>query len=464
LGTQLGDCTLIGEAPGIEAPNYGYQFKDNKNGEYVAVLWNGESEKLGTFTTTADKVELVDLFGKSRKILLGKNKQFSLAYGASAVFIRSGAPVSLVSTKDMKKKTGTSSEDAEVSLKMKKLNIIIRDNVDTTNVAIDLANDTGETINGSVTVRTINDKILGSKDISIAALSDSTDDIKIDLSFPENTALVSYKLYFNYIVDGASFSEEKLFTVRRLTAVPNGVTTVKTHFQNYENDIYILANDKIEASFDPAHGGRILELIDKKTLTNQVRIDYDLVPSLPSIVYNYAIWFQLDGKMKNSPFKISSTENGELKLSAENIKGKFNADMLWSVNKDDSTLSLKVIVKNKTSNQEKFKFYMHPEYNLAGQAKSGVDIFLFPTDSGVFKLPFWVDLGERKIPQLTEDWWAVFDNESDLELKQRFSEGWSTPRVWFGAGCYNVEMTKIFELAPNAESKALISWSLDKIK
>lgn len=462
LGKQLGDCTLVGEIPGIKAPSYGYQFKSTTSPDYVAVVWNGEEERLGTFSTTSGTLEIADLFGKMRSVVLGDETQFSLTYGASPVFIRSQNPVKLLSSEKQIKTA--SSSDANLSLNLIRSNIFVRENVQSTQVEFAITNGTEQAISGSVTVKTLNDVLLGKSEIAVEAQSDYTGSVLIELAFPADTALVRYKLHFNYISSGSTFSEEKVFTLRQLTGVPNGVTTSRTHFQDYANDIYVLANDKIEVSFDPKQGGRVLELIDRKTLTNQIRIDYDLIPTLASIAYDYAIWFKFNGEMKNAPWEIASTKDGTLKLQANNIDGKVAACMDWSINPGESKLTLNVQVSNLTDVNTEAKFYMHPEYHVSGQGKSGNDIFLLPTDKGVFKLPFWIDLGERQTPELTENWWAVFDSTSNLELKQEYSAGWNPPRIWFGGGWYNVEMSRDFTLAPKENAQTSISWSLGQHK
>lgn len=464
LGTLLKNCTLTGTIPGAEAPSYGYQFEDKKAGAQVAVIWNGADEQLGTFSTSASRVEIIDLMGSSRHILLDSSKRFSLPFGASPVFIRSDAPVTLQSAKVLEKKALAASTESTISFNLSAPNAIVSDDSKTSTLHFSLVNNSDQAVNGSLTIRSLEDAVLGSKAISVPALSNLSGDVEFDLPFPADTALVNYRVYLNYMCSGASFSEEKQITVRKLTAVPAGVVTRKVRFQGHKNDIYVIANSKIEISFDPTQGGRVLEFIDRKTLTNQVRIDYDLVPSLTSIAYDYAIWFTFNGKLKNSPWEIASAENGTLTLQVKGLDGKFDTSMDWAIKPDDSALNLNVQIKNTSDAATKMKFYMHPEYHLSGKGESGVDIFLFPTEGGIFQVPFWIDLNERQTPVLSENWWGVFDNVSQLEMKQTYSDGWNAPRLWFGGGWYNVEMSREFELAPNEEVKASIVWTLSTHK
>ena len=465
LGKQLGDCDLSGPLTGASVPTYGYQFKSAQNGDYVAVIWNGEQEQVGTFSTTSAEVQVVDMFGNTRRIILDADKRFSLPYGASPIFIRSDSPTTLLASEASSRAPRSADDESKITFTLAQQNLVVREDVKQTNLGISVVNGTDQAMSGSLTVRNAGGDILGTQEIQVAAHAEFVGALAFNLNIPADTALVGCKVFLNYKSGGASFSDEGAITVRRLTAIPvEGVATVKVKFQGYTNDVYVIANDKIEMSFDPQQGGRVLEFLDRKTLTNQIRMDYDQIPRLTSIAHSYGIWFQINKKLRDTPWAVVSAEAGKLVLQAEGTEATPRTTLSWSVVQGTPRVRLDIAVKNKTSRQAEVKFHMHPEYNLAGRGESGNDILLFPTEKGVFKIPFWIDLGERVAPTPTENWWAVVDTAAKMEMRQDRSAGWETPRLWFGGGFYNVEISRLFSLPPNGEETAWLSWALEQTK
>jgi hypothetical protein len=134
--------------------------------------------------------------------------------------------------------------------------------------------------------------------------------------------------------------------------------------------------------------------------------------------------------------------------------------LLWTADETRPQITLELVAANPSREPAALRFRMHPEYHLGGRAESGVDTLLFPTESGVFKLPFWIDLGERPAPVLSENWWAVDDAAAGMTMRQDSSEGWDPPRIWFGGGFYSVEMVGTLSVPPGETSTAWLRWTL----
>lgn len=460
LGRVLGDCDLEGAVEGLGPPDYGYRFTSIKDDTRVLVVWNAETERLGTFSTQAGRIEIIDLFGRSRSLMIDGDGRFAVSFGRSPVFIRSEHPVTLIAVEAAHRSGDTDRPDGTPTFTLDANTRILEVGADATTIGVSIANDTAERITGAITIKTRDGTLLKTRNFEADAHTESMTAIETPVVFPEGTVLVQYTVTAQYTLSGASHANAQTIMLRRLTPLADGRPVTQTaRFEHYDSDLHIVANEHIEISIDPRQGGRVLEFIDRRTRTHQVRIDYALVPSLTSIAHSYCIWFEINRKWKNSPWTVVETEPGSLLLNAPEDAP---VSLRWRADALRPTLTLELIARNPSREPVNVRFYMHPEYHLGGRAESGVDILQFPTADGVFKLPFWIDLGERPAPALSEDWWAVVDADAGMEMRQEFSEGWEPPRLWFGGGFYNVEKTRVLSVPPGETATAWLNWTLGK--
>lgn len=454
LGRQLGRCVLEGSVEELHEPDYGYRFKEQGNGTHVVVVWNAKADRLGTFSTEAGAVEIVELLGATRSLTLGDTGKFSIPFGRSPVFLRSARPVKLLSV-EAPQATAAGPEGG-VAFTLASNTVILDAGAESTKIGVSVDNGTSRSVAGTLAVGTADGRVLGSRDFEVGARSKEVVDVEARMEFPAGTAQVQRNVSIRYTDRGVSYSEDKSVNVRRLTAVTDGPATVKTRFEHHASELFVLANEHVEVGIDPRQGGRVLDLIDRKTRTNVVRIDYGQAPAPKGLAHSFGIWFGANPKWKDSPWTVVASDPGSLKLQAPGEPPVF---LLWSVDKTLPRVSLEILASNPSKAKIDVPFHLHPEYHLGGRAESGNDILLFPTAQGVFKLPFWIDLGERPAPLLTENWWAVVDTASGREMRQEHSDGWEPPRISFGSGCYDVEMSRALSVPPGGEASAWLHWT-----
>ena len=457
LNRQLGDCILEKELEGCQKPSFGYLFKSKIHGDYVAAIWDGSGEDVGSFTTEAKQVTVTDIFGKSRGIVVEKGAPFTLPYGASPVYIRSETPIRMLSSKRMDSKGIDADEALMTSLPSP--SIIVPAEAKTAEMELKLKNGFRKAIDCKVIVKGPDGTALGMKSIRIEALSEMKEKVEFKIDAKEDVALLPVEAFITYKTEISSYADKLSLNVRRLTGTSGGPVCKTRSFAGSPTPLYVLANNAVELSFDPSQGGRMIDFIDRKSLTNQIHMDYDKIASLKSFAFEY-FWFDIEG-LKNDLWE-SGSEDGKLRLHALNEKAGLDVTMLWSLDGDSPNVRLEAKVTNKSGKQAKGKFHMHPEYNLSGMGRSFNDILLFPTKDGVFKMPFWTCLGERKTPELTEPWWAILDSADGLEMRQTWSAEWSAPRIWFGNDCYNLEMNADFDLQPEMTWKVWLTWKLSQ--
>ena len=79
-------------------------------------------------------------------------------------------------------------------------------------------------------------------------------------------------------------------------------------------------------------------------------------------------------------------------------------------------------------------------------------------------MPFWTGLGEKPTGAFTSGWWRVEDTAARYSLTQRFSlNEFRTPRIWFGIGCYNLEMQSPegLTLNPGESWNGTLEWQFE---
>jgi hypothetical protein len=458
LGRELGESVLEGIVPGINLPHYGYQFKNAAANEYTAVIWDGSGNYSGKFQTSPGKLTITSLLGKQRKLKTNSKGEFKLLFGPSVVYIKSTSPIKLISSVKLSKKTKASG-----SIIITPVGKIITVDADLADKKIicTLENQTRSTAVVNVNLDTLPGQNMASQKVKLAP--GNTRIVKFDI--PQSSrVLEKYNISINYSDRYSTYSKSAGVYVRRLQP-NNGKVNIKTaKMYGYNQDVWIISNDKLEVSIDPMRGGRILEIIDKITGANQVNIDYDRLGGLHNVAFYYCIWDQVKSKRgfgisRNTKYRVKKIANG-VQLSANSAKG-ISIIKDYSLN-NNSTLKLDVKVTNNAGIELPVSYYMHPEYTVGGSGDNQTDILQLPIAGEIIKFPFWSGLGERRIAPLA-GWWAVFDSKSRVELKQQFSlQKFRQPRLWFGIGCYNFEMesTKGMELKNGESWNGTLNWQL----
>ena len=462
LGRILGDCTLEAPLENTKIPVLGYRFKNQKTAKFVTVLWDGSGMQSGTFSSNESELEVADIFGKTRKLIPGSGGRFNLSFGQSPVYIISSEPVKLETTKRIEN-TSSVSDEEKIKFNSEKTDYIVAADANSLDLNLKLVNPFKNDIKVKLVAKDASGKDCGTEELRLLKSSDTVHKFKVMLSGSDDSFYSKYSLLLVYSTDFSSYAEEIPVYVRKLVKLEGGVSCVTRKVDKKTGQVYILANRFIEASFDPAQGGRLMELIDRKSMTNQIHLDYEKVPVLKSFAFEYAVWFSTDG-LRNAQWKVSGFSNGNLKLTSPISKNGLAYEMNWKLDADLPVLKLNIKAQNKSQKDVESVFNIHPEYNVSGCGESTRDIMEFPLEKEVFKLPFWAGLGEKKVPGDSKTWWRIYDTQTKLELRQDYPEGWETPRIWFDRVSYNVEMNAKFKLKPEEVWETNLTWTLGEYK
>lgn len=460
LGEQLGPCGLLGPLDGCPAPSRGYLFKSPAPETHVAVVWNPDGESAGKFCTDAGEVTIVELLGDSRQLIVEPGKSFTLPYGPSPLYIRSPKPIRMESTTRLAN-AAASTRTGQLDFALGADSLIAGEGAENGELELVLGNGWAEAVSCTVTIKDGEGRTVGTRAMALPGHGQWREKMSFALGMAADLALARYTVFLSYQTSFSSYSAVRQVHVRRLTPVTAGPTCTTRRFQGLDRPLYVLANNALEATFDPVQGGRLLELIERSSRTNQIRLDYDKLPVLTSFDHAYAVWFRVNGNLRNSAWTVESRK-AQLQLAASEPKSGAKVALLWTLDEERPRLRLDVRLANPGAAAIKGTFYMHPEYHVAGGAEATSDELSFPTAAGELTLPFWPDLGERKLPPLTEAWWRARDTRSGMVLRQTFSDAWLTPKIWFGGDAYNVEMTHEYELLPQQEWQGWLTWELSR--
>lgn len=455
---QLGHCQMVGPMSGVDEPSFGYVYRGGEDENRISVIWDGTGDRKGVFQTTAATVTIVDLFGKATEIMPSKDGRFSVVYGRSPVYLKADQDIQFVSSSRAKP---AAEEGGEVEVVLKNNQLIAA--ADATHCLIEVNVDNpGREATLDFVAMTEHGKRVGQ--ITHAAnTGKSTASIPVSLDF-KAPLLAKYTLrVVKHQPDGmGSTLTAYPFYVRQLRAISQAAMTTELPLHGVEEPVFVISNDKLEVIIDARRGGRVLEIIDRASLTNQIHIDYEVLPNLTEIPYAYGIWDSFNGKLKNEPFRVVESASGSLVLAAQ--AGDFEVTQAWTLH--DETLELSLEAHNTSDAAKKFHYKSHPEYTVGGVAESVVDVFYYPTTSGIEKLPYWSGLGEKKMSSLPDNWWAVVDTDSHVAMKQWIiGEDWETPRLWFGQGHYNVELhtVKGFEVPAGQSWRGALRWKVSHV-
>eukprot|EP00831_Metopus_contortus_P082356 TRINITY_DN8882_c0_g1_i1.p1 TRINITY_DN8882_c0_g1~~TRINITY_DN8882_c0_g1_i1.p1 ORF type:complete len:1162 (+),score=193.77 TRINITY_DN8882_c0_g1_i1:856-4341(+) len=464
LGEQLGKTTEFVPMTGVEQPHFGYVFKFKSEKNPVSVIWDGSGSFCGTFSTTPGKIELVSMYGNKRELYTDADGKFRLIFDGSPVYIHAKSPVKLLASEKVNP-VAQAENEIELSLNKNVYHVLSGENKSI--IDLKVKNLTPENHKVKVRLEDSSKKVLGEKLIGINSSAEVTHAFSVPAPI---TALEEYTISISYQSKHASFYKDKKCFVRKLQP-NNGRTNVSLiNMHGWDKDIACISNDFLEVTVDPFRGGRILEMLDKTTGVNHINLPYEKLGDLASIAFYYCIWDQV---RSDKEFGVSRNAVYELKKIPNGIKMKINEPGKLAVEKTiiltpkASIVTLTVEVTNNSTRELPVSYYLHPEYTVGGGATSNVDVIILPIAGQKMKIPFWNGLGDRKTGKLDAGWWAVIDTDFGIELKQEFSpDKFRDPRLWFGIGCYNLEMeTPVdLKLKPGESWKGILTWKYRKIK
>lgn len=450
----LGACELV-PAAAPTPPVFHYRYCNPRSGENVSILWDGTGTKKARFRTAAQEVRRTELLGGRSTILPEADGTFAVLIGPSAMYLSAAKELEFLGAEPYADEAaGAGAFAAEPEARQ----VVITAPATAATFRIRADNRTGQEVSLRLVATGNNGARVLDQTRTVAAGVGQV----LDCSLPierEGPALQALRLQIIRNHDGSNAAEEFPLFVRILPEATDAPATVQQTFAGLEAPVYCLSNRQLAVSIDPARGGRVLEILERKTGTNQLRMDYALLPQLPRIPLAYGIWTDLNGKLRNDPQTVVAAKDGLLEVSAE-AEG-LRLIQRWALS--DRTLSLAVRIINTGDAEKKLHYQLHPEYTVGGTGDSVTDVLYLPKGGRLEALPFWSGLGEKAGGTRAQDGWAVLDTRSKTALRQTISgDNWAQPRVWFGQGHYNIELDTAAELrlSGGKEWQAELTWTL----
>lgn len=453
LMKTLGDGIYQGPVPGVELPAFAYSYSHRDSELNTVVLWDGTQNRIAKFKTTDAEVTLTKLKGERLTLIPNKQGIVAVPYGPSPIYLSSSSELTFVSSEAAK----TSSSDDVWAVRPALEKVIVDQGQQQLSLPLNLEGSIQDKEDIRVIVSDPNSRVILDQEMTIKP-GDET--LRINLSLDSlQDPLQKLKLQVVQQNNGLSVSKEYFFYLRRLQDIKSKSQPQLVRFPDVEQPVYMLSNEYITATIDAARGGRVLEIIDNQSLTNQVNIDYAVLPNLPSIPFAYGIWTKINGKLKNAPLEVLKANAEELTLQGK--IGNLVMTQSWRLNK--SALELHIDVANQGTATEPLTIEVHPEYNVGGLGESVTDVLYFPAGQRVERIPFWSGLGQKDVVTLTDNWWAALDTTMGLSLEQQIvAKDWSAPRLWFSQGCYNIELKTAtgLQIEGNQNWATRLSWIL----
>ncbi len=449
LMQTLDDAVYDAPVEGLEMPSLGYTFQHRDSDTETVVIWDGTADKIASFKTAAPEVLMTTLLGERYTLVPDKQGIVTAPYGSSAVYLSANKALEYLGSEIAQADQARS----EWSVRPSRDKWIV--NQEQTSLNLPLQVD-GK-VEGEETIRVIisepNAGVLMDDSLTITS-SETTPEISLKID-QLKAPLQKLRVQFVQKINGLSTSKEYFFYLRRLQDAGGAV-----QFPGLEAPVHVLSNEHMSVSIDTARGARVLEMIDHRSLTNQLHMDYEIMPNLPSIPFAYGIWSMVNGKLKNAPMQVDEASAEKLVLHA--MAGDLKVIQTWTL--QQSALVQRIHVSNQGSSSSKLKLDIHPEYTIGGHGESVTDVLYFPLAQSIERLPFWSGLGDHKTGDLSANWWAALDTVSGLSLEQALeAKDWAQPRVWFGQGSYNVELKSRPGLKIEAGEtwETQLSWTLN---
>ena len=282
---------------------------------------------------------------------------------------------------------------------------------------------------------------------------------------PTERILDRYCLRLSYEGEYASHSAEEVIYVRTYRKNNGKINVAGKRMDGYDKEVVVLSDNKMEVTVDPVRGGRILEILDKTTGGNQVNIDYNHLAGLDRVNFYYTLWDQVRAPGKyaihqSTPCQAELLPDG-VRITALSPAGMKLVKQLSLDGK--GSLKLDVTITNGGKDPVSCSWYLHPEYTVGGSGEHGIDIIYLPIEGKTLSMNFWNGLGNKPVQPLSDGWWKVDDSAKKVRLEQKFDlKKFRTPRLWFGLGCYNLEMesSKGLILKPGESWNGTLTWTL----
>lgn len=464
LGEQLGSSRLHSRMKGTdERLVYGYNYQDAKTGAFTAVIWDGRGDRSGLFRTTRPgKVEVTQLYGERSAIQTRPDGTFRTLYGPSVIYIKAPGPVELLSSVNVE--TKDEKENGIRVVPEKKL-FEIRSGEKNATVRFSLQNSSEEEYRVLCVLENGTGEKIQEKQLVLPAGKTET------VSFsppPTERILDRYRFRVSYEGRYASHSAEEIIYVRTHGRNNGKINVATKRMDGYGKEVVVLSDDRLEVSVDPARGGRILEILDKTAGGNQVHIDYDHLAGLDRVNFYYTLWDRVRAPEKyaippNTPFEAELLPDG-VRMTAVSPAGMKLVKQLTLDGR--GSLKLDVTMTNGGKEPVACSWYFHPEYTVGGSGDHGTDVLHFPVGGKVLTMNFWNGLGNKPIQAFSDGWWQVDDTIRKVRLKQTFDlKKFRTPRLWFGLGCYNLEMESPgnLTLKPGESWHGTLTWTLSHL-
>lgn len=465
LGRVLGNSRLKGPVKGCDNKLlFGYEYQDRDTNAFNSVIWDGRGRFSGTFKTEPGKVIVTALKGEQSEIYTRPDGTFRLIYGTAPVYITSDAPVELLNSTAIE-----GEEKAAERIEFAPANriVVLPAGATEGTAEFTLNNPTRETFEVTAVLETSDGRKLAEKHVSCAP--NSVEKLSFPVKPAENLILDKFKLTIGYEGKYASFSDECEFYVRKLQPSDGKIHVTTARMFSYNQDVYVLSDDFLEVTVDPKRGGRILEMYDKVRRANQVNISYDQLAGIEQVNFYYCIY---DMVRAPAPCGISKSEPYQLEVIPNGVRmwaggdGRMMLEKILTIDGAGS-MDLHLTMTNKTDKALECSYYMHPEYTVGGTGDHETDVFKLPIADRVLTMPFWTGLGDKPTGDYTENWWVVEDTVNNVQLRQEFQlDKFRTPRIWFGLGCYNLEMESVkgLKLEPGANWQGDLKWTLSELK
>jgi len=464
LGRELGEATELTPIEGMKIPHFGYTATMRKNPETVSVIWDGSGSYSGVFTTTSGKVKVVTMAGEVRQMHTDTEGKFRLIFDGSPLYIHTAGPMRMLSSRKVEK---TEKRAEGIELRLAREVFTMRTENKQVNIGFTLLN--GSRGKQGVDIRLDDSE---GKNIAVKHMEvNGGEEISGSFSLPApEQILEKYRISISYSNQVSSFADEKSFYVRRLQPNNDKVNVLTGRMTGWGKPVICLSNNSLEVTIDPSRGGRVLEILNKSTGANQVNLPYEKLGGLSSISYAYCIWDEVKSERgfaisSKAVYRTEEIANGVVLRGGE--AGKLDITKTYTLDPVQAELKLKVKIVNNSNRELPVTYYLHPEYTVGGAAESNNDIIMLPIAGQTLKLPFWNGLGEKRTDKLDKGWWAIADEAGGLELRQEFEiNQFKNPRLWFGIGCYNLEMESIegLKLKPGESWQGMLSWQLKQRK
>ena len=452
LCDKIGNMSYKQEVKGTGTPVFGYTFANED--ETASVIWNAQKPQKATFKTNSDTVTITDMLGNNTKTIKVIDGKFTSEISPSLIIIKHKEPIEIIEFAEVP------IIDDTIQIFLDKDTLYTKEN-EKISLKINIENRYNETVKGNIT--------LLDNSINIAQKTWNLDKGKksdIILDWVNNNKDCDLRKLTLKITYEAKDQTSDILNYLWVRNVSSSTDLYSKDFEGYS----IIGNDKIEMLISYEFGGRLCDLIDKETLTNQVRMDYNELKRLDQLFWNYTIWDEINcydnewkSYFKNTPLnKDIVIDNDVLKLNLKTSNNVLDYEKNYILSKGESFYENEFVLKNKTNKDIKIKYSSHPEWTIGGSAESSTDVMIFNTEDGETTLPIKLAQGEINHKPINMPYVLIKDTQNNITLRQDFSLDFIHDiSIWFGESFYNTGfMGKEINLTPSESIKGTIKFAL----